>query len=568
MSSRPVIVLSVFLSLAGACTGSLQSPPSPGDDTKVTAGPDLTQKGTDASVVDSPTAPKTETGATLAWTSAPLLEPVTVVVDRDSAVLELPVVAGAKDYRAFRLSDGVSISGDERINGGDVHCAGYRQRNALAEPARELVRRLEITGLAKDSLVAIEAIDRPCPFPGVLGKSHKDLTVTSDEVIAADRVPFSIFTEAEIRSSFGSLIRNGHGPGALAAPADPALAEAKVLARTAVRIPAQGSGAPKPLTSFFDDFEIDDQPTFVSTSSHSRTQQGKIFQNQKWSFYTYGADESQFFVEKGQLHTVLADWHQNIFSSNIAYPRRPVQLPAVGDDAYLKVTFDVHSNSTQRRYWWLFLCGAETAGATMGSDGLLKGLIVQTAFFYQEDGRNPSVDGWSCLQIFPRDGWPFDLAPEDTRPESDVRVMVNTANAADRDSVVNVSPDEYGNPAIAPPGWYRVLDDRTVLSPRTKIALFIRRDRVVMYVDGEQRLCNDFPTNKLTMAEAALGFGQVLYHSTAERVEFSRDYWMRTGQRYYLENTPYVDERTWDNMGFDEHVGAPANFDATKCHVH
>jgi hypothetical protein len=59
-----------------------------------------------------------------------------------------------------------------------------------------------------------------------------------------------------------------------------------------------------------------------------------------------------------------------------------------------------------------------------------------------------------------------------------------------------------------------------------------------MYVNGEQRLCNDFPTVALTMAEGALGFGQVLYHSAAEREEFRAPYWDRTGQRYYLEIHP------------------------------
>jgi hypothetical protein len=383
----------------------------------------------------------------------------------------------------------------------------------------------------------------------------------------ADRVPFAIFTEDEIRARFGSLIRNGHGHAAqLAAPAAPVVPE--VLARTAIRITA--AVAPP----WVDTFSDDDQPVLIGTDDHPRSQQGKIFQNQRWSFYSYGAGASQSFIERGKLHTVLADWEQAIFSTNIAYPRRTV---ALDDERYLHVRFDVSSNATQRRYWWLVLCGAAAAGATMDERGLLKGQIVQTPFFYQPDGRNPSVLGWNCLQVFPRDGWPFDLGPTDTRPESDLRVMVNVAGAGDRDSVVNVSPDQYENASIAPPSWYRqqengrlgapIADDAMVIAPRTKVELFIRRDRVILSIDGEQRLCNDFPTAKLTMAEGALGFGQVLYHSTAERVEFSRDYWMRTGQRYYLENTPYVDERTWDNMGFEERVAAPEGFDAGRCYV-
>ena len=67
------------------------------------------------------------------------------------------------------------------------------------------------------------------------------------------------------------------------------------------------------------------------------------------------------------------------------------------------------------------------------------------------------------------------------------------------------------------------------------------------------------------MAEAAVGFGQVLYHSAAERVEFFRDYNDRTGQQYYIDNGAFIDERTWDNMGYDELQAAPADFDESLC---
>jgi hypothetical protein len=156
--------------------------------------------------------------------------------------------------------------------------------------------------------------------------------------------------------------------------------------------------------------------------------------------------------------------------------------------------------------------------------------------------------------------------------------MVNQANKPIRESVVDVSPEMYP-PAIGPRSWYRqrdgagnlvapILDDQQLIAPATHFDLYIRRDRVVMYVNGEQRLCNDFPTVALTMAEGALGFGQVLYHSAAEREEFRAPYWDRTGQRYYLENTPFIDARAWDNVGYGEHVAAPPDFSAASCYVH
>jgi hypothetical protein len=252
-----------------------------------------------------------------------------------------------------------------------------------------------------------------------------------------------------------------------------------------------------------------------------------------------------------------------------------VQLSATD---YLHVTFEVPTDSTQRRYWWLFLCGADAAGGTMDAAGRLLGNIIQTPFFYQDDGLNPSIEAWNCLQVFPRDGYAFPLPPTNTNPESDVRVMVNLPDKPPHEGVVNVSPPMYPA-AIGKPSWYRqrdgagnlvapMLDDQMLVAPSTHLDVYIRRDRVIFYANGEQRLCNDFPSVALTMPEAALGFGQVFYHSAAERLEFDASYWVRTGQRYYLQNTAFIDARAWDNLGFSEHVAAPAGFSPSSCFVY
>ena len=91
--------------------------------------------------------------------------------------------------------------------------------------------------------------------------------------------------------------------------------------------------------------------------------------------------------------------------------------------------------------------------------------------------------------------------------------MVNLPRT-DLSSVVNVSPDQYGpeyGANSAYPSWYRqqngsalgagILDDQMVIAPRTEYDIYIKRDRVIMLVNGVQRLCNDFPGVSLTMAE-------------------------------------------------------------------
>lgn len=509
------------------------------------------------------------------------MQGVRVIANRDSAVLVLPELSDARDYRAFLVPAGVSVeagaAGNETVSGTVIHCAGFRQHNAPAAPLPTLLRQIEVTGLTGPSRVVVEAVDQTCPFPGVLGKEHATVQVGNSELPLGDRQPFSTFTEDEIRSSYGSLIVNGHGRGPVLGGPSPR-ASPRVLARTTVLVTPSGA-PPDHVATFFDSFDdASDQPVLLKQlpDSGGRSQEGRLLTNSRWAFYTWGADLSQFFIQRGQLHTVLADWAQDIFSSNAAYPRRTF---ALSDTGYLHLHYEVAADTTARRYWWISICGAQSPGQTLDASGLLRAQIVQTPFFYQEDGLDPSLAGWNCLQVFPLDGSPFPLPPTNARPESDLRIVVNLANGAARDNVRLVSPNQYGDTTIAPRSWYRqqrgnggalgqpVLDDQMLISPRTRMDLYVRRDRAVVYVNGEQRVCNDFPNQRLTMAEGAVGFGQVLYHSAAERLELHESFDDRTGQLYYLWNTPFVDARTWDNLGVEEGVDQPPAFDAGACFV-
>jgi len=549
----------------GGPSGTTPDPVAPPD-----AGP--------AAVDTDPTAPKDDANHPLGWAQAPLMASVSVVPNRDSAILVVPAVAGAVDYRVITVPDGVKVtvdgSGAERIDGSTIHCAGYRQHNAPRAANRELMLQIEVTGLTGPTRLVVEAIDTACPYTGALGSAHVDINATNTEIDAPTRGVFSFFTEAEIRSTYGSLILNGHGnnPAKSGQPA-PATSP-KVLSRTTIKVTPLGTSAMGPTATFFDDFQNEDQPVFVANlDDKGRSQAAKLYQNSKYSFYTYGSAASQFYMARGQMHFVLADWEQDIMSSNIAYPRQPV---ALSDTDYLHVTYEVASNATDRRYWWMVLCGADTVGGTIGADGKLKGNIISMPAFMEADGANPSVEGWNCLQLFPRQGWPFTLPPDNTYPESEVRVMTNMAGNLGLSSVVNESPAQFDS-NTGPPSWFRtqdakgklvgkILDDQQLIAPRTRFDVFVKRDRVVFYVNGEQRICNNLGAKgRLTMAEGALGFGQVYYHSAAERDEFYRDYWDRRGQRYYLENSPFVDERSFDNVGYGEHVGLPSNFDPNVC---
>ncbi len=555
---------------ASSCGGDSGTSTPPGGPVVVGGG-----GGGDPVTVDAnPANPKDDAGKDLGWAQAPVMDGVLGTANRDSIVLTVPQVNGAQDYRVVALPAGVSVeadsSGKENVRGTTITCAGYKLRAAPPGP-RELLRQIEVTGLTGEARLAIEAIDTACPFPGLIGNKHADIPVQSNgDIPESEAVPFSIFTPEEVKAKYGSIIYNGHGPAAkLGGQADPVAP--KVLARTTVRVKPLGNGAP-PTKSFFDDFSANDPLKLVE---YQPGEEKTIHQNSKWTFYSYGYDGEngyQVFIDRGQLHTVLADGGQDIMGSNVGFPRRTFQI---SDKDYLHITFEVASAATDRRYWWLSVCGADALGQTMGADGKLVSRIKQTPFFYDDEGINPSSAGWNCFQVFNRFGWPFAMPPDNTFPESEVRVMVNRTGNPLQPNVVNVSPAQAPD-GFRPPSWFRqmdsagklvapIMDDQQLVAPRTTLDFYLRKDRAVMYVNGQQRLCNDFAGAPLSMAEGVVGFGQVLYHSTAERQGLGM--LKMTGMRYYMEDTPYVDYRAWDNVGVDEHV-TPAKVDESVCYKH
>ena len=468
----------------------------------------------------------------------------------------------------------------EALGRATVFCAGQRQYNAPLPAVPEVLRQIEVLGLTGPTRVVVEALDRQCPFVGLVGDAAYSTRAEDPSLTPADRVAFGIVTEATARTQYaGSLIVGGQAPGpqlAAAAPWTPP----RVLARTSLQLRPTGTDVPR--LAFYDDFaDATDVPVRVGDGNtySDRNSNGTVLQNSRWSFYAYNYDHLDLHLAHGALGMTLADRYQEVFASVFMTPRRTV---ALDDDRYLHVTYTVGSDSSQRRYPWLFLCGPKPGVDALDAQGRLRTDIVQTAFFYQDDGRNPSLANFNCLQIFSRDGLPFPLGAANARPQGDLRVMLNRPDAPKRSNVVNISPDQYnsrGRPGLPSRGWYQqqdaggnltgpMLDDQMLLAPRTRYDVYIHRSRAVVYINGSQRLCNDFPTLPLTMGQGILGIGQVLYHTSAERSEFVSPTNTRSGQIHYLKNTPYADVRTWDGVGYHEHVAAPSGFDASLCYVY
>jgi hypothetical protein len=629
-------------------------------------------------------------------------------------IIQVPAVANARDFRVLVQPTSVTANanGTESVGGGTQFCAGLRQHQARSRYVSDNVTmfpyyfyvnagkdtptdmvppqffgpppgawsfhdldtppnlQIEVTGVTGSMSVTVEAMDRLCPFPGTIGRSHADITLShtvGDEnnpgnpwIDASALTSFPVVTEAEVIARYGSLIINGQGwaggpnvqatpparpPFAQPAPVNPPV----VLARAAVTI-APLANPPAPPATFFDDFS-NASDTFATIPlpkwTYPRDSAGeKVLQNSKWTVYANGytccsptaADDgngyADAYVENGTMNTILSDWSQDVISEISMFPRKAAH---VNSATYLHVTYEVPSFATSRRYWVVSLCGSSTPGQTLDSTGALKEQVVHTTFFYDTTGANPSTAGWNCLQIFNREGnsyafsnWEsmhninggrppvppnkglYDLAdyiynaipsianPSQTaaytvHPESDVVVLVDKpipqaglpevlgvneqVVQGKYTSPVNVSPLQLDNPAGEVAWFYRVdtngnpvapiLDDQQLVAPRTKYDLYIRNNRIIMYVNGQARLCNDFttPTTTLNIADAAVGFHQVLYHSAAEFTERFVDP-DRGAAYHYRYNSPWIDRRTWDNIGFEENVAAPGDFDSKTCFVH
>lgn len=565
-----------------------------------------------------------------------------------NVTLFLPTVQGAGDYRAFALSPDVKASvqadGSERVDGATIACAGLVQHNQCdgseaitsygpnfrvpkcSEDVRgidlpkRVLDRVQLTGLSGKTKIVVEAVDALCPFPGAYGRQHHDVPCSNDGLpvkqatvggksvqwrTCPQSVP--IRTEEEIRASYGSLLLNGQAHVPLVMGNSPWESiglpapnrTPKVLARTVIEVDV---GSPSALpagfaeSDFFESFsDVNDQPQKANDARiltpGAQVINPTLHQTSKLSLYSYGAEPSQWFVAQGTLRSVLADWQQAIMGSNIMYPRRPFALPS-SDDRYLHVTFEAPTDATQRRYWWLHLCGAPNAGQTIVNGKLApeSGIVPAPSFMNPLEGEAISLKGWNCIQVVPRGGSYEVLAggpyrhPQfgAGRAESDLRIVINrpVANASGLtklyDTIVNVSPAMGGLPPEEG-AWMRqwddakklvgvMLDDKLFVEQRVTFDVYVNRGRLVLYADGVQKVCNDYPNQRLTMAEAAVGVGHVLYHSSAERTEFMREDWLRTGQSHYLHNLPFLDQRSFDNFGVRENAALPPNFRDAQCH--
>jgi hypothetical protein len=596
---------------------------------------------------------------TLSLPTAPALGTVEYLANRSSVRLYVPGVSGARDYRVFAVESGVSVSADsgnhEHVSGATIVCAGLRQRNQCCDdeilsvtynnslldmPRCEmypvnrrpnvpeaLMQTLEVNGIAPNTTLVIEALDRQCPFPGLFGTTHIDVPIKNVD-IGSPMVPvtvnnksytlqllpatFPLRTESEIRQQYGSMIFNGQGPNQPTLdPTSPAFPESPyirvgqpapvadpvVLARSVVTVSPTGDASlPAGFTSsdLFDDFDDDtDQPVLLRTTDPANKILGvgthiNVYTTKNWVLYDIANQFSNFFIDRGQLNMVFGDPSQDSMTLQAMYPRaRPLQLPTDAT-SYLHVTYEAQRNETPRRYENLSLCGADKVGQTYVGDTPAAAPMPRPGFMNQTGTKPTNVLGWNCLTLVGRGAGYGVVAGGDIVSHSDtsLKVTVVRSHPAPMPGQYDAMTLDQYTTAYGPTQespfpflWERQIDDSgkpsgvwlddvTNIWQRARFDVFVRRDRVVMYVEGQQRLCQDLDPSAMTMAEVALGFWHILYHTSAEFTEIRAGAQTddpQTDQHHVMHNTPFADMRTYDNVGVQENIALPAGFDSKRC---
>jgi hypothetical protein len=435
-------------------------------------------------------------------TGLPSISDIAILNRGDAAIIYVPAVKDAADYRAYIVGSNVTFAGSQPRNA-VVACAGYRQRfarnvnqvipGASSNPlARELIQAIEVPGLIADGnyTIIVEALSTPCPFPGVM--SHTSATIP---LFGSTRT-FEYRSFNDIKTLYGNEILNGQGSalndytvskenGAIpaeelghpVAPNDPrAPADPQVIARSAIVItrPAADESENAPIfdvgpNSLFEDFASDGIMTGFTASPRSQGAGLSVHgQFKDWFFWTMRIQPAvndsptnpkaiQVWQRHGRLYTTIADNAQDVMGG--IYFASTKNLPQQLDASkYVHSMFRIDSGATNRRYWHWLMCGSDTVEDLVDPATRIPRVEpVGTGFFQDPGGHNPSANHdfpeeipessyhkKECLGIAQIGGaWIFGTPPDAgpgwfDAPHSNLHAMIHPAGL--RKGVINLKP--------------------------------------------------------------------------------------------------------------------------------
>ena len=407
-------------------------------------------------------------------------------------------------------------------------------------------------------------------------------------------------------------------PASTAIPKDPV-----VIARSAISLtlPAIDEAINAPVIDVGDNSMLDDftdnlvvSPASISNNSELAGVGNPWFAPLatiagRWTFWgnniqhadgdigkTTGMRGLQLFQRYGRLYQSNGDAIQCCMSSVLfsSLKTLPQQLDTT-NTKYVHSFFRVNSDATTRRYWVWLMCGADTREALVDTTThipLFRPVIDPGDFDAMGTaagsftGVNPSAQHGNepasstrynkeCLE-FIQHGVSEPHTPSN-RERSGSRLMLVLHPKDVAQGTISFGPNgsDWWEPDF--PGWaWRVdaggnyngpmMEPFDQYEPLTHFDLFVRPDRIVVFVNGRQALCANISSHPLTMKYGLIMYGNALYHTAAEQEESeetnSADYHLRL-------NEPIADTRAWDAIGHSQMIDIPtgifATFDASLC---
>jgi hypothetical protein len=322
----------------------------------------------------------------------------------------------------------------------------------------------------------------------------------------------------------------------------------------------------------------------------------------------------QAFEHTGRLYDDIADAGEDVSGtlSFVPLTTGPLHLDP-NNVQYVHSEFRVNSEATPRRYWTWTICGAATPSALMDANNnplihpivyessLIGGGNNPTLFANDPDGGSPATNASAleCLSVGPV-GYP-EYPRTDGFPRASENLMAVINPAGYQFGIINLqnSKEDSNIPAGANPGFRYVLDKNQdmvgdVMEPFDQVAplahydLFIRPNRLVVFVNGRQAFCVDMSSRPLTMQYGLVVYGDLLYHSAREQADMSPQAGLPNGAQssdslegntdnytfegsslyHVILNQPITSTRAWDAIGQADNIDIPpqfATFDPSSC---
>jgi hypothetical protein len=364
----------------------------------------------------------------------------------------------------------------------------------------------------------------------------------------------------------------------------------------------------------FDDFSNDAIMSSLRTETRSEGAglvSGGAFGD--WHFWTIGVQPAltatgqsengnnpkgvQIWRRHGRLYTTFGDWGQDILGG-VYFSSTQTQPQQLDTSQYLHSFFRLDSGASLRRYWHWMMCGAATRAELVNpTTHIPLGRPVGQPFWYLPQGQNPSSpvlgeaqrphhnkECLSLIQLGSYWSWgpPQNAAPSwFDEPHSQLRAFINPAGVTN--GIINLKPDGMidFDPQATGGMFWRLNASRNPTGPMfepfdqqaplTHFDVFVRRDRIIFYVNGRQAFCSDLSDRPLTMNFGHIIYGDVLYHSSAETTANyvgSEEFQGAVGGSFNtVMNTPWSNTRIWDAVGHSERINIPTqySFDAGAC---